>query len=246
MQVYQGERQTLCHLQPLLLRQEPSDSRLKWHVPIGPVQRQSQSSDIEFLPSSLVQSAMQQAFAATEATSDQQSDDSAAKCTSSTGYSHSPPLSPRGKRPCSVRAVAAVRNMPSRRSVSHLAATDARGGGGPDSPEGLDTPENHRDFAARGRGEETVRERAASGLYGLRRLKASPRWDPEAAQLSDDSRSAGMKTVSSREACQGNMASCLHTCNKRPCMTKHAVRTQSMQHEIADAVLPKNCHCVQA
>lgn len=214
--MYHREHQTLRHLQPLLLRQEPSESRLQWHVPIGPVQRQAQSSQIGFLPSSLMQSAMQQAFAATEATSDQHSDDSAAKYTSSTGYSHSPPLSPRGKRPCSVRAMAAVRNTTFRRSACHATATDAPcEQDGPDSPDGLDTPDSRRDLAARGRGEETVRERAASGLYGLRRLKASPRWALEAAQLSDDSRSAGTETGSNRQTTLRNMASCLHSFGKR-------------------------------
>lgn len=62
----------------------------------------------------------------------------------------------------------------------------------PDSPDGVDTPDKQHEFSARGPEEETVRERAASQRYSLRRLKASPRWAVEAAELSDDSRSAGM------------------------------------------------------
>lgn len=61
----------------------------------------------------------------------------------------------------------------------------------PDSSDGVDTPDKQREFSARGPDEETVRERAASQRYSLRRLKASPRWAVEAAEISDDSRSAG-------------------------------------------------------
>lgn len=129
-----------------------------------------------------MQSAMQPAFAPTDATLDQQSDDSAAMYTSSTGYSHSPPVSPRSKRPCSVRTVVTVRTLPRVGGRATL----------PDSPDGVDTPDKQHELSARGRGEETLRERAASQRYGLRRLKASPSWAVEAAQLSDDSRSAGI------------------------------------------------------
>lgn len=131
-------------------------------------------------------SAMQPDIAVTGATSDQQSDDSAAMYTSSTGYSHSPPLSPRGKRPCSLRTVAAVRTTPPSQRFARRVTL-------PDSLEGVDTPDKQHEISARG--DEAVRERAASQRYGLRRLKASPRWAVEAAQLSDDSRSAGMECV---------------------------------------------------
>ena len=127
-------------------------------------------------------SAMQHDLAVTGATSDQQSDDSAAMYTSSTGYSHSPPLSPRAKRPCSVRTAAVRTAPPSQRLARRLML--------PDSPEGVDTPDKQREDAARGEG--AMRDRAAGQRYGLRRLKASPRWALEAADLSDDSRSAGM------------------------------------------------------
>ncbi|KAL3149207.1 hypothetical protein ABBQ32_002033 [Trebouxia sp. C0010 RCD-2024] len=104
--------------------------------------------------------------------------------TSSTGYSHSPPVSPRGKRPCSVRMLASVRTtQPSQRAAARATL--------PDSSDGVDTPDKQREFSARGPDEETVRERAASQRYSLRRLKASPRWAVEAAEISDDSRSAG-------------------------------------------------------
>ena len=190
VQLHQDQHQSLRNLQPLALCQEPSETRLPWQVPIGPARRPSQSSQIGFWPGSFMQSAMQHAFGATEATSDQRSDHSAAKYTSSTGYSHSPPVSPRGKRPCSVRAVVAVRTTPSQRSESQVAAGDDAVD--LDSP-AVDTPDKQRDLSTRDRGDNAVRERAASGLYGLRRLKASPRWTTEAAQLSDDSRSAGVR-----------------------------------------------------
>lgn len=146
-----------------------------------------------------MQSAIQHDFAVTGATSDQQSDDSAAAYTSSTGYSHSPPVSPRGKRPCRVRTVAAVRTTPpSQRLAPQVAWLN--------SPEGVDTPDKQREAPARGGG--AVRERAASQRYGLRLLKASPRWAVEAAELSDDSRSAGVVFQS------------FHSCNESAAATE--------------------------
>lgn len=186
MQLYQGEQQTLRHLQPLSLCQESSETGLQWQIPSRPSQRHLQPLQLDFLPTgrslNQMQSATQHDFGVTGATSDQQSDDSAAAYTSSTGYSHSPPVSPRGKRPCSVRTVAAVRTTPPSQRFARQVTW-------PDSPEEVDTPDKHREASARGGG--AVRERAASQRYGLRLLKASPRWAVEAAELSDDSRSAG-------------------------------------------------------
>lgn len=191
LQLYQGEQQTLRHLQPLSLCQESSETGLQWQMPTRPAQRQLQPLQLGFMPRSLMPSGMQHDFAVTGATSDQQSDDSAAMYTSSTGYSHSPPLSPRGKRLCSVRTVAAVRTTPPSQRFARRAKL-------PDSPEGVDTPDKHEVSA---RGEEAVRERAASQRYGLRRLKTCPRWAVEAAQLSDDSRSAGMFPDKQKHLC---------------------------------------------
>lgn len=187
MQLYQGEQQTLRHLQPLRLCQESSETGLQWQIPDRPSQRHLQPLQLDFLPAgrSLNQMppSMQHDFAVTGATSDQHSEDSAAVYTSSTGYSHSPPISPRGKRPCSVRTVAAARTTPPSQRFARRVTC-------PDSPEGVDTPDKQREVCARGGG--AVRERAASQRYGLRLLKASPRWAVEAAELSDDSRSAGV------------------------------------------------------
>ena len=203
MQLYQGEQQTLRHLQPLSLCQESSETGLQWQIPSRPSQRHLQPLQLGFMPTgrslNQMQSATQHDFAVTGATSDQQSDDSAAVYTSSTGYSHSPPVSPRGKRPCSVRTVAAVRaTPPSQRFAARVTW--------PDSPEGVDTPDKQREAPARGGG--AVRERAASQRYGLRLLKASSRWAVEAAELSDDSRSAGVVFQS------------FHSCNESAAATE--------------------------
>lgn len=142
-----------------------------------------------------MQSALHQAFGAAEAQSDQHSDDSAAMYTSSTGYSHSPPISPRGKRPCNIKTVTSLHTSP---LPSHGGQEDGNAESGrkhevlAGTPVGADTPDHQREVAARGKGEEDVRQRAACELYGLRRLRASPRWALEAAQMSDDSRSAGI------------------------------------------------------
>ena len=200
LQLYQGEHHILRHLRPLSLCQESSETGLQWQIPTRPAQRQMQPLQLGFLPKSQMPSAMQHDLAVTGATSDQQSDDSAAMYTSSTGYSHSPPISPRGKRPCSVRTVAAVRTAP-------LSQRFARRVTLPDSPEGVDTPDKQHEVAARGEG--AVRERAAGQRYGLRRLKASPRWAVEAAHLSDDSRSAGMLAGSAETQMSFVQGNCL-------------------------------------
>ena len=196
LQLYPGEHHQLPHLQPLSLCQESSETGLQWQIPSRPAQKQTQSFQLDFVPRSLMQ---QPALAPGGATSDQQSDDSAAMYTSSTGYSHSPPVSPRGKRPCSVRMPAAVRTThPSQRVVTTW----------PDSPDEVDTPDKQHEFSSRGRNEDTVRERAASQRYSLRRLKASPRWAEEAAELSDDSRSAGIVVMPDHYMMPGDVQIC--------------------------------------
>ena len=180
-QVYEGANHTLLH--PASLAREASETGLHWHIPAFPPQ-------MRFPHAAVMQSALQHAFAAAQATSEQHSDDSAALYTSSTGYSHSPPVSPTGKR--SLRVVTALHAstaegdgvdgaLPGGRLPKLMAGT----------PEGADTPDHQREFPARRRAGDVVRQRAACELYGLRRLRASPRWALEAAEMSDDSRSAG-------------------------------------------------------
>ncbi len=89
-----------------------------------------------------------------------------------------------------------LRASPSRDGDSHQGRATFSGGSLPKllagSPEGADTPDHQQDLPTRCRGQkEDVRQRAACQLYGLRRLRSSPRWALEAAEMSDDSRSAG-------------------------------------------------------
>lgn len=196
LQVYEGEHHGLPHLQPGSFGREASETRLHWHIPVAPHQHPSQTH-LCFPHTAIMQSALQHAFGAAEAASDQQSDDSAAMYTSSTGYSHSPPLSPRGKRPCSTRTETAVCSSLLHGNGMAMAFSGGNCKALADAAEGADTPDHQREFPARGRGEEDVRQRAACELYGLRRLRASPRWALEAAEMSDDSRSAGESTLPS-------------------------------------------------
>ncbi|KAL0054979.1 hypothetical protein WJX82_005407 [Trebouxia sp. C0006] len=193
-QACEGEHHLLLHHG--CLGREASETRLHWHIPAVPSHLHPQGPFCYPNPA-VMQSAVQHAFGAVQATSEQQSDDSGAVYTSSTGYSHSPPLSPRGKR--SVRTVRTLHASPSRDGDSHQGRAALSGGSLPavggkllaGSPEGADTPDHQQDVPARCRGQkEDVRQRAACERYGLRRLRASPRWALEAAEMSDDSRSA--------------------------------------------------------
>ena len=194
-QACEGEHHLLLHHG--CLGREASETRLHWHIPAVPSHLHPQGPFCYPNPA-IMQSAVQHAFGAVQATSEQQSDDSGGVYTSSTGYSHSPPLSPRGKR--SVRTVRTLHASPSRDGDSHQGRAALSGGSLPavggkllaGSPEGADTPDHQQDVPARCRGQkEDVRQRAACERYGLRRLRASPRWALEAAEMSDDSRSAG-------------------------------------------------------
>ena len=176
-------------LHPASLGREASETGLHWHTPAVPTHLHA-PGQMRFPHPAIMQSALQHAFAAAQATSEQHSDDSAAQYTSSTGYSHSPPVSPTGKR--SLRVVTALHDPPVEGDGGDGALL---GGKVPKlmvgSPEGVDTPDHKREFPARRRAGDNVRQRAACELYGLRRLRASPRWALEAAEMSDDSRSAG-------------------------------------------------------
>ncbi len=190
-QACEGENHLL--LQHGCLGREASETRLHWHIPAVPSNLHPQGPFCYPHPA-IMQSALQHAFGTVQATSEQQSDESGAVYTSSTGYSHSPPLSPRGKR--SIRTVRMLRASPSRDGDSHQGRATFSGGSLPKllagSPEGADTPDHQQDLPTRCRGQkEDVRQRAACQLYGLRRLRSSPRWALEAAEMSDDSRSAG-------------------------------------------------------
>ena len=190
-QACEGEHHLL--LQHGCLGREASETRLHWHIPAVPSHLRAQGPFCYPHPA-IMQSALQHAFGAVQATSEQQSDESGGVYTSSTGYSHSPPLSPRGKR--SVRTLRTLHASPSQDGDSHQGRATISGGSLPKllagSPEGADTPDHQQDLPARCRGQkEDVRQRAACELYGLRRLRASPRWALEAAEMSDDSRSAG-------------------------------------------------------
>ncbi|DBA97354.1 TPA: hypothetical protein ACH3X1_015089 [Trebouxia sp. C0004] len=192
----EGEQHLL--LQHGCLGREASETRLHWHIPAVPSHSHPQGPFCYPHPA-IMQSALQHAFGAVQATSEQQSDDSGGMYTSSTGYSHSPQLSPRAK--CSVRTVRTLHASPPRHGDIHQGMATHSGGSLPKllagSPEGADTPDHQQDLPARCRGqEEDVRQRAACELYGLRRLRASPRWALEAAEMSDDSRSAGEEAES--------------------------------------------------
>ena len=185
MQMFEGESTALQLFQPGSLVREASDMRLHWQAPNAT--HHSPYQPPHCFPSN----------AADKNQSDQYSDDSAALYTSSTGYSHSPPLSPRSKRPCRPENVRTACIAPLRRNESDFKQDVGVSGAKSwlDSPVGTDTPDHQREMPRIKQEVENVRQRAASELYGLRRLRASPRWALEAAQMSDDSRSAGQPTA---------------------------------------------------
>lgn len=126
--------------------------------------------------------------------------------TSSTGFSHSPPRSPRLKRPGSrntnleytidsyhnTEGVVSDRLSPDTDQKPHPLRQASTSHLQPDAPETIDTPDHGHDHAARNIFcKSEPRERAASSVYGLRRLRASPRWAAESAHMSDASLSEG-------------------------------------------------------
>ena len=160
-------------------------------------------------------------------TSQQYSDESGDRYASSTGYSHSPPRSPRVKRPSSRNADAFDYTSagPQQDPSTEAAVLDPVGREGRkplhidqrqnshllfDSPKSIETPDQHRDNYTRNIfSREDVRERAASNVYGLRRLRASPRWAEESADMSEASMSEGEVLI-----CNNLLRSTL--CNAKP------------------------------
>ena len=143
-------------------------------------------------------------------TSQQFSDDAVDRYASSTGYSHSPPRSPRVKRPssrnagpCEYTSAGPFQDRYVESDVSGRVTEDdehkpmfADQAQSPhrqfDSPKVIDTPDYCRDSCARSIfAKEDLRERAATSVYGLRRLRANPRWAEESADMSDVSLSEG-------------------------------------------------------
>ena len=130
--------------------------------------------------------------------------------TSSTGFSHSPPRSPRLKRPGSRNTnleyildsyhnadeIPSGTLSPDTDQKAHPLAQASTSHLQPDAPESIDTPDHGHDHAARNIFcKSEPRERAASNVYGLRRLRASPRWAAESAHMSDASVSEGQFQV---------------------------------------------------
>ena len=206
------------HLVPL--EHFPDMSKLQWQtlVPQDPPPRLYPPPYPQSLGFSdiALQQAMQRPSVYTEeqpCTSQQFSDDAGDRYASSTGYSHSPPRSPRVKRPssrnagtCEYTSAGHFRDRFTDGGVSGQATDDedckptfVDQTQSPlmlfDSPS-IDTPDHRRDSCARNMfAKEDLRERAASNVYGLRRLRANPRWAEESADMSDVSLSEGAQIL---------------------------------------------------
>lgn len=207
------ETQSWCQSHMVPLKQLQDISKLQWHslVPQEPPHR-PYPQPLCFSDAALPQAMQLSAFQAEEQPSASQpySDDFGGASTSSTGYSRSPPRSPRLKRPSSRTAglqdfTSAVPFQDRFNKVAVFGCTTEHAGQKDllfdqaqashllfESPKSIDTPDHHRENCAENLfAKEELRERAATGVYGLRRLRACPRWAEDSADMSDDSASEG-------------------------------------------------------